>query len=690
MSWLHRLRRALFPSAVVVSFATAEEELVRDMLAEVRTLIPDRRHFLVRTNPGQPVPGIETITLPDRDIYLHLRRKFAGMRIGMAPVLFTSDPRHKPLRAAACALAPGKILAYNARLERHHLQGRCPIASLLFFLGTPLDRIWLRPRWWPGGEKSTVQDTVRILDGRPLSLLRGRVAVLSPYFPYPLSHGGAVRIFHLLREASLSHDIFLFAFTERESEQDFAPLIEFCAKLILVEKPRYRQPRWASFHPPEVCEYRSPAMARALREVRAKFDIPALQTEYTQLASYGGDVLVEHDITFDLYRQIHCRQPGLSTWWNHWRWRQFERRALRRAAVAVVMSDKDAALSGHGRALVIANGVDLEKFQPSPEPPTQRVLFIGSFRHFPNVQAFQFLIDEVWPLVRGACPRAELTVVAGPDPLPHWQSHTGNRHIRAVTGMRLLEYIADVHPLYQHTNLVVAPTLVSAGTNIKVLEAMSMARAVVSTPSGCDGLGLKHKESVWIAEGPHAFATCLVQLLEDAALRNKTGAAARLHAEKHFSWRRLGAAQSRLWEELSPSPLRIRPMGTPDLDSVARIQEASAQTPAWPPLDYLSHRSTVAEHDNRICGFLVVRQTTPGEWEILNLAVAPSWRRQGVASRLLQEVLEQVRGEMFLEVRQSNHAARELYRRYRFEETGERPGYYQGPPESAIVMKRRS
>jgi hypothetical protein len=89
-----------------------------------------------------------------------------------------------------------------------------PVASWLFLRGVPLDRIWLRPRWlapWKR-DRSVFPSGFRIFEGRPLSHLRPRVAILSPYCPYPLSHGGAVRIFHLLREGAKHFDIFLFTF----------------------------------------------------------------------------------------------------------------------------------------------------------------------------------------------------------------------------------------------------------------------------------------------------------------------------------------------------------------------------------------------------------------------------------------------------------------------------------------------
>src|SRR6059058_1351236 len=80
--------------------------------------------------------------------------------------------------------------------------------------GVPLDRIYLRPWWWPWRkrERTVVPNDVRRIDGRACSPERRRVAVLSPYFPYPLSHGGAVRIYHLLREIAREFDVELFAF----------------------------------------------------------------------------------------------------------------------------------------------------------------------------------------------------------------------------------------------------------------------------------------------------------------------------------------------------------------------------------------------------------------------------------------------------------------------------------------------
>lgn len=522
--WIFRLL-GKHPEAVVVTFCSGDSELCRRMAEEVQRLVPDRRHFVV-TPAGWPA----------------LRRELKRYRIGLAPVMLTRAG--SALRRAAYFRAPRKILAYNSRLERHHL--RLDLASFLFWRGVPLDRIYLRPWWWPcpKRERSLAPPGYRVLEGRASTLGRKRVAVLSPYFPYPLAHGGAVRIYNLLREIAREFDIELFAFTDGEAHPETPPLLEFCARVVLVGKPRYREPRWSSLLPPEIHEFRSAAMRQALTEERRAFGFELLQVEYTQLAEYGGDVLVEHDVTFDLFSQIARQSRSLAAWWDYFRWRRFETSALRRYRKVVVMSKKDAELLGPDTpSAVVENGVDLELFRAQPEQPGERLLFIGSFRHFPNIAAFQFFTERVWPLLAAKFPRLTATVVCGPDYLTYWRAFTDSPEPRCDDRIRLLGFTADVRPLYAEANLVLVPTPVSAGTNIKVLEAMAMQRAVVSTSSGCAGLGLLHDHSVWVADTPEGFASGVATLITDRERRQAMAQAAYAHAVRRFDWRALGEKQ---------------------------------------------------------------------------------------------------------------------------------------------------
>ena len=104
--WIFRLL-GKDPDAVVVTFCTGDEVLCRRMADEVRALVPDRRHF-VATEENWP----------------ELRHELRKYRTGLAPVMLTREP--DALRRAAYRLAPRKILAYNSRLERHHLRFDMP------------------------------------------------------------------------------------------------------------------------------------------------------------------------------------------------------------------------------------------------------------------------------------------------------------------------------------------------------------------------------------------------------------------------------------------------------------------------------------------------------------------------------------------------------------------------------------
>ncbi len=91
--------------------------------------------------------------------------------------------------------------------------------------------------------------------------------------------------------------------------------------------------------------------------------------------------------------------------------------------------------------------------------------------------------------------------------------------------------------------------------------------------------------------------------------------------------------------------------------------------------------------DDCIAGFLVSRSVADKEREILNIAIHPDFRRLHIATELLQAELSRWRGTHFLEVRKSNAAARRLYEGLGFQSVGERPAYYENPPETGIVMR---
>lgn len=145
--------------------------------------------------------------------------------------------------------------------------------------------------------------------------------------------------------------------------------------------------------------------------------------------------------------------------------------------------------------------------------------------------------------------------------------------------------------------------------------------------------------------------------------------------------------------------VRVRQAAAGDLEELVRIARLSATASQWPreqyealfsQSSYQNRSALVVEQDSQICGFLVGRAVAE-EWEIENIAVLPEARRRGLGSRLLNEFLERVESEsgtsVYLEVRESNRAARGLYQKWGFSEAGRRRNYYQEPQEDALVLK---
>jgi [ribosomal protein S18]-alanine N-acetyltransferase len=143
--------------------------------------------------------------------------------------------------------------------------------------------------------------------------------------------------------------------------------------------------------------------------------------------------------------------------------------------------------------------------------------------------------------------------------------------------------------------------------------------------------------------------------------------------------------------------IAVRPGTAADLPQLMAIARHSATAAQWSPAQYENLVSSdtdreflVVVEDGNVCGFIVGREAAQ-EWEIENVAVSGSARRRGLGSRLLSEFLDRVRArggaEVYLEVRESNRAARELYEKWGFVEGGRRKSYYQDPPEDALLLR---
>lgn len=424
-----------------------------------------------------------------------------------------------------------------------------------------------RAHSWTRARESAVYPEQRILAAGsgdianfPGAALTGRpvVIIASPYIPFPLSHGGAVRMYNLMRQAARDFDLVLVTFVDTLATPP-AEVLALCVETVLVRRhASHLLP--LTERPTVVDEFDCEAFRVALQLAVKRWRAAIVQLEFTQLAAYAKDcapartILVEHDITLDLYSQLLDRNPGdWETAQQHQRWERFERAAWGKVDVVIAMSEKDRRTIARENAVSLPNGVDLDRFQPAAEEPhPARLLFIGSFAHLPNVLAINFFLREAWPLVRAGAPEAVLHIIAGSRHryfLDHYRDRV-NPPLDSAK-IEIDDFVADPRPPYRQAAVVIAPLLASAGTNIKIMEAMAMGKAVVSTPSGINGLDdLRADIDLLVARTPADFAASILRLLGDPQLRARIERQARETVAARYGWDAIGKRQTQIYRRL--------------------------------------------------------------------------------------------------------------------------------------------
>lgn len=406
-----------------------------------------------------------------------------------------------------------------------------------------------------------------------------KLLFLSPYLPSPPQSGAPRRVHGLLSELARRHEVSLLAFTAPGEDTDTALTAtrQYCTEVVTVENDRLDRAldrkrkraiqlrsllRKQSY---EALIHHDPSFQRALDRLVAHADFDVITTEHSQMAGYvlpgtARRVLDEHNIEYDiLWRTAAAERPSirkLYNWANYLKLRREERAAWQRFDGVTLTSERDEKLlrevNPQARTAVIPNGVDTEFFHPSATPVEPgTILFFGAINYYPNTEGLLFFLDEVFPLVKRRHPGARLWIVGQLPPLS-----ITNRVAEDVIITGLVE---DVRTYIERASVVIVPLRIGGGTRLKIVEAMAMGKAVVSTTLGAEGLEVHDGEDVLLADTAQEFASRVSQVLADAELTRRLGEAARHRAVSQYSWRGAVDRLERFYQELLPSAARSLP-----------------------------------------------------------------------------------------------------------------------------------
>jgi len=186
-------------------------------------------------------------------------------------------------------------------------------------------------------------------------------------------------------------------------------------------------------------------------------------------------------------------------------------------------------LDPRSKYCIIPQGVDTEFFTPDPDHhKLNTIMFSGNMSYPPNITAVQHFFENIYGHVKKEVPDLKIFIV-GRDPTNEVLKYQSKDVV--ITG-----FVSDIREYFIKSAAIIVPIVVDdGGYKIKVLEAMAMGKACVSTSLGVKGLYVIDGKNVLVADDPVAFANDVILLLRDASLRRMLGVNARRHVKEHYS-----------------------------------------------------------------------------------------------------------------------------------------------------------
>ena len=380
----------------------------------------------------------------------------------------------------------------------------------------------------------------------------------------PLDKGGKLRTWHLMRHLARRHEITYLAFKEPgQPAADVDGMREVAARVETVTrsepaKGTFRFYADAAMHlldplPYAVGKYRSRTLRRRLRELLESHPFDLIVCDFlapaVNLPQRPGcpSVIFTHNVESEIWRRHAETKPGaiarLLYRAQHKRMLRYEARTLARFDGVLAVSDADrqtfdTLYPGAIRrpVHVVPTGVDTGYFAPAPSDPASRELvFTGSMDWLPNEDAMQYFCRDILPLIRAEEPGVRLSIV-GRAPTP------AVKRLADEHGVRVTGRVEDVRPYMKEAAVYVVPLRIGGGTRLKIFEAMSMGKAVVSTTIGAEGLPVTDGEHVMLADEPQTFARAVVHLLRDVERRAQIESAARALVVERYDWSAVAGA----------------------------------------------------------------------------------------------------------------------------------------------------
>lgn len=400
-----------------------------------------------------------------------------------------------------------------------------------------------------------------------------RILLALPRPLFPADTGGKIRSLNIFSRLAKRAEIHAVSFAD--PDLDAAAISEMKAMFasytpVFWQEAERRSPKFyaqvlanqCSTLPYFLAKCNRPQLRSAVRTLITQYRFDLMFCDFLHIAApllscnFRPRVVFEHNVEFLLRRrkyEVEKHPVRKFVFGSEWKkTRTIESKVCRSFDHVLAVSEDDQHSFKSEFAIsnvsVLPTGVDTDFFRPTHDRPQPgRMAFVGSMDWEPNEDGIVWFLREIYPRIRQSIPNVSFSIV-GRSPSAHLRAIAANEPAVEITGR-----VSDVRPYLSRAEVVVVPLRIGGGTRIKIPEAMAMAKPVVATPIGAEGLPFRHGCQIRIAEQPEKFAQAVIELLKSPALRDAMGTAAREEVVRNHSWEKVVAKTEEILKRVACS-----------------------------------------------------------------------------------------------------------------------------------------
>lgn len=353
-----------------------------------------------------------------------------------------------------------------------------------------------------------------------------KIFVLLPRIPWTLEKGDKLRAFNQIRQLSKNNEIVLCALNAESKinkEEAFRALQPYCVSIsfIDIKKTSILFNVVAAFFKgiPLQCGYFYNKKAhKKIQKLIEKHKPDMLFGQLLRVAQYIRHEKTAKTIDYqDVFSMGMKRRYDIAPFYlkpffnmEYKRLRRYERVIFDEFDVKTIISIPDREFIDHPKKkeiLIVPNGVDHEYYSPIEREKKYDIVFTGNMAYAPNVNAVEYLANEIMPLVWKEFPNAKL-YVAGASPDPRVKKVASDKII--ISG-----WIDDMRDAYSQSKIFIAPMRIGTGLQNKLLEAMSMRLPCITTPLANESLQAEVGKEILVGSDAQELASHIITLLND-------------------------------------------------------------------------------------------------------------------------------------------------------------------------------